>query len=179
MEVTKTVGLWADRKIFLWRNSGPGPPHCRGFTITLRHTTLGRLLWTSHQTVAETCTWQHTTFTNRQTSTPHVVFELAIPASERPQTHALDGVATGLGTIRFTCSKYASCAMSKGRAFFADIDRFTYWTYWVLSVLPRYNRHHTLHVALNVTGYKWYGNSASVGGKSRRVRWAGHVARME
>jgi hypothetical protein len=22
--------------------SGPGPPHCRGFTITLRHTTLGR-----------------------------------------------------------------------------------------------------------------------------------------
>jgi len=23
-------------------SSGPGPPHCRGFTITLRHTTLGR-----------------------------------------------------------------------------------------------------------------------------------------
>ena len=22
--------------------SGPGPPHCRSFTITLRHTTLGR-----------------------------------------------------------------------------------------------------------------------------------------
>jgi len=31
-------------KIFLsWRNSpsGPGPPHYRGFTITLGHTTLG------------------------------------------------------------------------------------------------------------------------------------------
>jgi hypothetical protein len=23
-------------------HSGPRPPHCRGFTITLRHTTLGR-----------------------------------------------------------------------------------------------------------------------------------------
>ena len=31
-------------KYFLWHNSpnGPGPPHYQGFTITLRHTTLGR-----------------------------------------------------------------------------------------------------------------------------------------
>jgi len=29
--------------------SGPGPPHYRGFTITLRHTTPGGLLWTSDQ----------------------------------------------------------------------------------------------------------------------------------
>jgi hypothetical protein len=34
------------RKIYIFlplRNSpsGPGPPHCRGFTIKLRHTTLG------------------------------------------------------------------------------------------------------------------------------------------
>jgi len=30
--------------LLLWRNSpsGPRPPHYRGFTITLRHTTLGR-----------------------------------------------------------------------------------------------------------------------------------------
>jgi hypothetical protein len=43
--------------------SGPGPPHYRGFTITLRHTTLGRTPldeWSAH---AETSTWQHTTLT--------------------------------------------------------------------------------------------------------------------
>jgi hypothetical protein len=39
--------------------SGPGPPHYRGFTITLRHTpqSVG-LLWTSDQPDAETSTWQ-------------------------------------------------------------------------------------------------------------------------
>jgi hypothetical protein len=55
--------------------SGPGPPHCRGFTITLRHTALGR------------------------TSMPLSEFEVAIPASERPQTHAVDRAATGIGTV--------------------------------------------------------------------------------
>jgi len=44
------------------------------------------LLWTSDQSDAETSTWQHT----RQTSMPPVGFEPKIPASERPQTHALD-----------------------------------------------------------------------------------------
>ena len=29
---------------------------------------------------------------------PPVVFEPAIPASEHPQTHALDGAATGIGS---------------------------------------------------------------------------------
>jgi hypothetical protein len=36
---------------------------------------------------------------DRQTSTLPAGFDPAIPASERPQTHALDGVATG---IRFS-----------------------------------------------------------------------------
>jgi hypothetical protein len=34
-----------------------------GFTITLRHATLGRALWTSDQSNPETSTWQHTTLT--------------------------------------------------------------------------------------------------------------------
>jgi hypothetical protein len=33
----------------------------------------------------------------RQTSMPPAGFEPAIPASERPQTHALDRAATGIG----------------------------------------------------------------------------------
>jgi len=36
--------------------SGPRPPHCPGFTITLR-------LWTRNETDAETSTWQFTTLT--------------------------------------------------------------------------------------------------------------------
>jgi hypothetical protein len=39
---------------------GPDPPNYRGFTITLRHTKLVGLLWTTDQTVSETSTWQHT-----------------------------------------------------------------------------------------------------------------------
>jgi len=43
--------------------TGPGPPHCQGFTITLRHTTSVGLLWTCDQPVAETSTRQNTTLT--------------------------------------------------------------------------------------------------------------------
>jgi hypothetical protein len=70
----------------------------RGFTITLfGHTTLGRapldegparrrdLYLTTHNT--------H----KRQTSMPPVRFEPTILVSERPQTHALDRTATGIG----------------------------------------------------------------------------------
>jgi hypothetical protein len=77
--------------------SGPGPPHYGGFTITLRHTTLGRtpleewsagrrdLYLTTHNTQ------------KRQTSMPLAGFELAIPEIERPQIHALFRAATGIG----------------------------------------------------------------------------------
>ena len=71
--------------------SGPVHPHYQGFTITLRHTTLGRtpldewsarrrdLYLTAHNT--------HKTQT----------FEPKIPASEGPQNHALNRAATGIG----------------------------------------------------------------------------------
>jgi hypothetical protein len=78
---------------------GPGPHHYRGFTIILRHTTLGRtpldersarrrdLYLTTHNT--------H----NRQTSMSPVGFEPAIPVSEWLQNHALDRAATGIGFL--------------------------------------------------------------------------------
>jgi hypothetical protein len=72
-----------------------------GFTITLfRHTTVGRtpldegparrrdLYLTTHNT--------H----KRQISTPPAGFKPTIPVSERPQTHALDRTATGIGLER-------------------------------------------------------------------------------
>jgi hypothetical protein len=79
--------------------SGPGPPRCRGFTITLRHTTLGR-------TPLDECSARrrdlylttHNTHKG-QTSMPLAEFEPAIPASERPQTQALDRAATGIGPV--------------------------------------------------------------------------------
>jgi hypothetical protein len=74
--------------------SGPGPPHYRCFTITLRHITFGRTPldeWSARRRDL------YLTTHNRQTSMPSAGFEPAIPASERPQTHALDRGATGIG----------------------------------------------------------------------------------
>jgi hypothetical protein len=77
---------------------GLGRLNFRGFTITLfKHTTFGGtpldegparrrdLYLTTHNT--------H----NRQASKPPAGFEPTIPVSERPQTHALDRTATGIG----------------------------------------------------------------------------------
>ena len=56
------------------------------------------LLWTSDQPVAETSTRTTHNTHNRQTAMLHPVrFEPTVPASERPQTHALDGAATRTG----------------------------------------------------------------------------------
>jgi len=38
----------------------------------------------------------------RQTSMPPAGFQPAIPASERPQTHALDRAATGIGSVSYS-----------------------------------------------------------------------------
>ena len=69
--------------------SGPGPSHCSGITITLRHTTLGGapLYPTTRNT------------RKRQTSTPLERFEATIPASKRPHIHALNRAAAGIGLI--------------------------------------------------------------------------------
>ena len=77
--------------------SGPRPPHYRGFTITLRHITFRRTPleeWSVRRRDLYLST--HNT-QKRQTSMPSAGFEPAIPASERPQTHALDRAATGIG----------------------------------------------------------------------------------
>jgi hypothetical protein len=84
---------------FQWLDipSGPSPPHCRGFTITLRHTILGRTPldeWSARRRNLYLTT--HNTH-KIQTSVPPVGFEPAILASGRPQTHVLDRAATGIG----------------------------------------------------------------------------------
>jgi len=86
--------------------SGPGRSHYRGFTIQLRHTTIGRTPleeWSARRrdlylTTHNTC--------KRQTSMPPAGFEPAIPASERRQTPTLDRAATAIGCWHFTDAKY-------------------------------------------------------------------------
>jgi hypothetical protein len=76
--------------------SRPGPPHYRGFTVTLRHTTFGR---TPLDEWSARCRDLYLTTHNThksQTSMPPAEFEPAIPGGERPQTHALDRAATGI-----------------------------------------------------------------------------------
>jgi hypothetical protein len=66
------------------------------FTITLRHTTLGRTPldeWSARRW--DLCLATHNT-QKKQTSMPPEEFEPVIPASEWPQTHALDRTATGI-----------------------------------------------------------------------------------
>jgi hypothetical protein len=74
--------------------SGSGPPHYWGFTVTHRHTTLGRIPLYEWRPNAEISTWQNTT-QKRQTFILPAEFEPAIPASERRQTHASYRAATG------------------------------------------------------------------------------------
>ena len=72
----------------------------RGFTITLRHTTLGRTPldeWSSPP--RDVCLTIHTH--KIQTSVP-LGSETAFPASEPPQTHALDRAASGIGIALLT-----------------------------------------------------------------------------
>ena len=84
--------------------SGPRLPHCRGFMIKFRNTTIGRTSldersarrWDLNLTTRNT----H----NRQPSMPPAGFEPAIPRSKRPQTHILDRAATWVEEIQLHCS---------------------------------------------------------------------------
>ena len=76
---------------------GPGPPHCRGFTITLRHTTLGGTPL-DERSARRRDIYPTTYYTHkRETAMPPEGFEHAIPASEWLQTYTLDHSATGIG----------------------------------------------------------------------------------
>jgi hypothetical protein len=85
--------------------SGPGPPHCWGFTVTLIHTTLSKTPldgWSARRRDLYPTT--HNTH-NRRTSMPPVGFEPAVLASERQQTHALNRAATGISMFGWRSNK--------------------------------------------------------------------------
>jgi len=72
--------------------SGPGPPNCRAFTITLGRNSLEE--WSARHRDLYLTT--HST-NKRHISASPAGFEPAISESERPQTHALDRAATRIG----------------------------------------------------------------------------------
>jgi len=83
--------------------------HSHTYTLTHRHThTLGRAFldeWSVRRKDRYMST--HNTH-KRQTSMHPAVFEPIIPASERPQTHALDSGATGNDLKRILLSEISS-----------------------------------------------------------------------
>ena len=88
-----------DKYLFLWRNSltRVHTASLFGFRdhkeLDIPHSV--ELLWTRDRPVAETST-REANNTHKRQSWPSG-FETAIPASERPQTYALDRAATGIG----------------------------------------------------------------------------------
>jgi hypothetical protein len=98
--------------------SGPRPPHHWGFVITLGHTTLGRTpLDEGSARRRDLCLTRHNTH-KRQISIPSPGFEPTIPASKRPQTHALDRVATGIGITKiYPLSNILSTTDKNGKKF--------------------------------------------------------------
>ena len=86
--------------------SWPGPLQCRNFMITFRNSILGRThLDESSAQRRDLYLTKHNT-QNRETSMPPVGLEPAIPASERPQTQALDRAAIGIGCNAFSLIIY-------------------------------------------------------------------------
>ena len=73
------------------------PPRCWGFEIKLRHTTLGRTPLDEWSVRRRDLYLTINNTHKRQASMPPAGFEPAIPASEEPQTHALDRAATRIG----------------------------------------------------------------------------------
>jgi len=112
-----------------------GPLQYRGFTITLRHTTLGRTPLEEGSACRKYPPWKHTTLTRdrypcvRQDSP-------AMLASERPQTHTFDRAAIATGN-----KVYTGCPRRNvpdfGRVFlmlkYTNITQNTYVQCWTVT----------------------------------------------
>ena len=76
--------------------SGPRPPHYRGFTITLRHTTLGRIPLDEWPDRCRNLYLTTHSIHKRHVFVSPAGFEPATPSSECLQTKALDRAAAGI-----------------------------------------------------------------------------------
>ena len=84
--------------------SEPGPVHCRDFTISLRHTTFGRIPleeWSAARIELYLTTQSTHNGHPCQPPSHPAGFEKATPACEKLQSYALDRAATFLRNILF------------------------------------------------------------------------------
>ena len=81
--------------------SEPWLPHYRGFSITLRHGTVGRTPLDEWSARGRDLYLTTNNAHKRKTSMPPVGFEFKIPVSGRPPIHALDRAAFGIGTFEY------------------------------------------------------------------------------
>jgi len=110
---TKTVGSASGTILLIFHGSTAlvksRSPHRRGFTITLRHTTLGRISQyecsVRHRDLYLTT---HNIY-KREISMPPAIFEPKIPVRERPQTHTLDRAASGIHLLIAICKHIKNC----------------------------------------------------------------------
>ena len=109
---------------------GPSSPQCRGFTMTLRHTTLDRTPpdeWQAGRTDLYLTT--HITH-KRQTSMPPEGFEPTIPATECSQTHALVLATTGIRlyncSIEIAKAPVIARCINSGLKHYSDVQRIHY-----------------------------------------------------
>jgi hypothetical protein len=92
-------------KFFLWRNAGWSASFLRFLNHTQWHTTVGRSHLDKWSTRSRNFYMTINNAHKRQTSRPPAGFESAIPASDRPQTLALDRSDTGIGyRVSFICT---------------------------------------------------------------------------
>jgi hypothetical protein len=91
--------------LWLHSPSGPRPPPCRGFEITLRHTTVGRT--PLHEWSTRRRDLYLTTHNNHktQTSMSPAGFEPWVPASERPQSTPYNAWPLGSAVSPYGCKK--------------------------------------------------------------------------
>ena len=108
---------------FPWFDSSSGsrPPHPWGFEVTLTPYSVG-LLWARDRHVSESCTWQQATLTRERHPCARRDSKPLSQQWERPQTHALDRAASGIGV--------RPCTNWKWRKFlwvtFRDVDIFVH-----------------------------------------------------
>ena len=96
--ITKIKADYPPPTHFSTAPTATGLSHFRGFTITLRHTTLDRTpLKECWAWCRNLCLKTHNTH-NTQTSVPPAVFDPTIPASWRPQTHNINRADSRLGS---------------------------------------------------------------------------------
>jgi hypothetical protein len=83
-------------------SNGPGPPNCRGFTMTFIHAALSRTPLDEWSVKSRDIYLTARNTYKIQTSCPQRDLNPALPASESQQTHGLDRAATWIGIPTFS-----------------------------------------------------------------------------